>query len=207
LSGLFSRPSVQIKLFLGATAGFSRPRPNSQNFFPTPFPYRQKTKKRKMSKAIKGITRIEYEGITTRGWMVRITRGGVRQQKFFNDKAFGGKAKSLKAAKDCYAEWLANAAPIATSRNRKTSRNSSGKVGVHTVRNVDYRWANAESFGYCASWVTEDGVRQKLSFAWKLYGKKAAWNLACIAREKELTDREKVVKLYQAQQSRAKKAK
>jgi hypothetical protein len=78
-------------------------------------------------------------------------------------------------------------------------RNSSGKVGVHLVRNVDSRWANAESFAYCASWITQDGQRQKLSFAWKRYGKKAAWNLACLAREKEETDREAVMKAFEKQ--------
>ena len=160
-----------------------------------------------MSKALKGITRIEYDGISTRGWMVRITRAGVRKQQFFNDKSLGGKAKSLKAAKECYTEWAANAGPVQTSKGRKTSRNSSGKVGVHLVRNVDSRWANAESFGYCASWVTEDGLRQKLSFAWKRYGKKNAWTLACLAREKELTDRAKVLALFEAQTKRAKKSK
>ncbi len=142
-----------------------------------------------MTKAFKGITRIDYEGVATRGWMVRITRDGIRKQQFFNDRALGGKAKSLKAAKGCYALWVAAAGPVKTTRNQKTSRNSSGKVGVHLVRNVDARWVNAESFGYCASWVLEDGTRQKLSFAWKRYGKKMAWELACLAREKELTDR------------------
>jgi hypothetical protein len=152
-----------------------------------------------MSTKHKGITRIEYEGLATRGWMVRITRAGVRKQQFFNDKAYKGKAKSLAAAKACYADWSAKAEPIRTSRNVKTARNSSGKVGVHLVRNVDARWKNAESFGYCASWVTADGVRQKLSFAWKRYGKKASWGLACLAREKELTDRNKVLALYEKQ--------
>ena len=142
-----------------------------------------------MNKAFKGITRIDYEGVATRGWMVRITRDGIRKQQFFNDRALGGKAKSLRAAKECYALWVAAAGPVKTTRNQKTSRNSSGKVGVHLVRNVDARWVNAESFGYCASWVLEDGTRQKLSFAWKRYGKKMAWELACLAREKELTDR------------------
>ena len=146
-----------------------------------------------MTKPLKGITRIDYEGVATRGWMVRITRAGIRKQQFFNDRTLGGKAKSLKAAKKCYALWAASAGPIKTTRNQKTSRNSSGKVGVHLVRNVDARWANAESFGYCASWVHEDGTRQKLSFAWNRYGKKMAWELACLAREKELTDRAKVI--------------
>ena len=152
-----------------------------------------------MSKKRKGITRIEYEGVATRGWMVRITRAGKRKQQFFNDRTLGGKSKSLIAAKACYAEWAASAEPIRTSRNVKTARNSSGRVGVHLVRNVDARWENAESFGYCASWVTQDGTRQKLSFAWKRYGKKTAWGLACLARDKESTDREQVVALFEKQ--------
>ncbi len=150
-----------------------------------------------MTKAHKGITRIDYEGVATRGWMVRITRAGIRKQQFFNDRVLGGKAKSFKAAKECYASWAAAAGPIKTTRNQKTSRNSSGKVGVHLVRNVDARWVNAESFGYCASWVLEDGTRQKLSFAWKRYGKKMAWELACLAREKELTDRAMVIAAFE----------
>ena len=150
-----------------------------------------------MTKAHKGITRIDYEGVATRGWMVRITRSGIRKQQFFNDRTLGGKAKSLKAAKECYALWAAAADPINTTRNQKTSRNSSGKVGVHLVRNVDARWVNAESFAYCASWILVDGTRQKLSFAWKRYGKKRAWELACLAREKELTDRATVVASFE----------
>ncbi len=150
-----------------------------------------------MAKSHKGITRIDYEGVTTRGWMVRMTRAGKRKQQFFNDREHGGKAKSFKAAQDCYASWVQEAPPISTSKNLKTQRNKTGKVGVHLIRNVDSRWENAESFGYCASWVTEAGERKKLSFAWKRYGKKNAWTLACLAREKEIEDREKVVAMLE----------
>ncbi len=149
------------------------------------------------SKSHKGTTRIEYEGVATRGWLVRLTRQGKRQQQFFNDKTYGGKTKSLKAAKDCYAQWLETAPPIASTKGVRTRRNSSGKVGVHLVRNVDDRWKNAESFGYCASWIDEEGKRRKISFAWQRYGKKNAWALACLARERMLTDREKVLALHQ----------
>ena len=146
-----------------------------------------------MAKSIKGITRIEYDGVTTRGWMVRLTRGGERQQEFFNDRTHGGKNKALAAAKARYEAWIAVAPPIQTSKNLKSSRNTSGKVGVHMVRNVDPRWANAESFGYCAMWTDADGVRRKVSFAWNTYGKRKAWNLACLARDLETTDREAVI--------------
>lgn len=158
---------------------------------------------RKMTKSIKGITRIEYEGVTTRGWMVRLTRAGERQQEFFNDASYGGKAKALAAAKVRYAEWVDAAPPIQTSKNIKSSRNASGKVGVHTVRNVDSRWKNAESFGYCAMWTDENGKRKKVSFAWNTYGKKKAWELACLARDLETTDRESLIE--QVEKSRKKK--
>lgn len=152
-----------------------------------------------VKKSYKGITRIEYEGVPTQGWMVRLTRQGKRQQKFFNDKTYGGKAKSLKAAQQQYDQWVAKAPSITTTKGVRTSRNSSGKVGVHLVRNVDDRWKNAESFGYCASWVDPDGSRRKISFAWKRYGKKHAWNLACLARENETTDRDEVMAIYERQ--------
>lgn len=147
-------------------------------------------------KSLKGITRIEYDGVSTRGWMVRLTRQGKRQQMFFNDKAFGGKAKALAAAQSQYDLWIANAPPVATTKGVRTHRNSTGKVGVHIVRNRDDRWKNAESFGYCASWVDQQGRRRKISFAWKRYGKKTAWNLASLARELEIADRAQVQERY-----------
>ncbi len=39
--------------------------------------------------------------------------------------------------------------------------------------------------------------RKKVSFAWNRYGKENAWDLACLAREKLNTDREKVVALLE----------
>ncbi len=135
--------------------------------------------------------------------MVRLTRNGERQQEFFNDKTYGGKSKSLTAAKARYKEWVDKAPPIQTSKNVKSARNSSGKVGVHTVRNIDPRWKNAESFGYCAMWTDELGKRRKVSFAWNTYGKKKAWELACLARDQESTDRTAL--LEQLEKSRKKK--
>lgn len=146
----------------------------------------------------KGITRIDYDGISTRGWMVRLTRQGKRQQRFFNDRQYGGKSKSLKAAKNCYKE-LVNAAPdIQTAKGRKTPRNTTGRVGVHLVKNIDRRWKNAESYAYCASWIDSKGKRCKVSFAWNRYGKKHAWNLACLARERETNDRNRILEIYRS---------
>ena len=49
---------------------------------------------------------------------------------------------------------------------------------------------------YCASWKTKDGQRSKLSFSFKKYGKKKAWELACLARELESTDRKRIERLH-----------
>ncbi len=125
--------------------------------------------------------------------MVRLTRGGERQQEFFNDRTYGGKSKSLAEAKKRYEEWVAVAPPVQTSKNLKSARNTSGKVGVHLVHNVDPRWKNAESYGYCAMWTDVAGKRRKVSFAWNTYGKKNAWTLACLARDLESTDRDALV--------------
>ncbi|MFM8214843.1 MAG: transcriptional regulator [Pirellula sp.] len=144
----------------------------------------------------KGITRIDYEGLSTRGWMVRLTRQGIRQQHFFNDRQYGGKSKSLQAAKACYSKLVKESPSIQTAKGRKTHRNTTGKVGVHQVKNVDPRWKNAESYAYCASWIDSKGKRCKVSFAWNRYTKKHAWNLACLAREREINDRDKVIELY-----------
>jgi len=144
----------------------------------------------------KGITRIDYQGISTRGWMVRLTRQGKRQQHFFNDRQYGGKAASLRAAKACYSKLVKESPQIQTARGRKTHRNTTGKVGVHLVKNVDPRWKNAESYAYCASWIDTKGKRRKISFAWNRYGKKHAWNLACLARERQISDRQRLIELY-----------
>ncbi|MFM2219868.1 MAG: hypothetical protein RL240_4186 [Planctomycetota bacterium] len=154
---------------------------------------------------IKGITRVDYEGSSTRGWMVRLTRQGKRQQQFFNDRTLGGKTKSLQAAKACYAKWLEQAPDVQTAKGRKTHRNTTGQVGVHLVKNIDARWKNAESFAFCASWINSKGKRSKISFAWNRYGKKNAWNLACIARERELADRVKVIEIYENSKSKRKR--
>jgi hypothetical protein len=94
---------------------------------------------------------------------------------------------------------------VQTAKGRKTHRNTTGQVGVHLVKNIDARWKNAESFAFCASWINSKGKRSKISFAWNRYGKKNAWNLACIARERELADRVKVIEIYENSKSKRKR--
>ncbi|MCM2373524.1 pathogenesis-related transcriptional factor and ERF protein [Aporhodopirellula aestuarii] len=144
----------------------------------------------------KGITRFEMENRS--GYMVRISRGGTRVNKYFSDSKNGGKRKAFAAAKKAYDDLLAEMGPPENStRNRLTSRNTTGVVGVHVAYSQDNRYPGCAYSAYCASWVTEDGRREKASFAWNKYGEDRAFELAVLARERQITDRDQVVAIYE----------
>lgn len=137
----------------------------------------------------KGITRFDLEDKHVHGYMVRICRRGEHVNEFKSDAACGGKRKALAAAKERYQELAEQMGPPMTSKDRMTARNSTGKVGVHIARSQDDRSPDSESFAYCAMWKAADGRRKKISFAWNKYGKKDAFQLACLARDHETSDR------------------
>ena len=143
----------------------------------------------------KGITRFDLEDKHVHGYMVRICRRGEHVNEFKSDAACGGKRKALVAAKERYQELVDEMGPPLTSRDRMTARNKTGKVGVHIAHSYDERSPESESFAYCAMWKAADGKRKKISFAWNKYGKKNAFQLACLARDKESSDREYLLKL------------
>lgn len=150
----------------------------------------------------RGITRYDIEEQGTFGFMMRISRGGEHINEFFSDKNYKGKKKALSAARTRYAELKAKLPPPKTTKGVKTSRNQTGVVGVHLA--VCESIYGEEYSSYCASWKTGDGQRNKLSFSFKKYGKKKAWELACLARELESTDRQRIERLH-ASRSKGKK--
>ncbi|TWT75178.1 pathogenesis-related transcriptional factor and ERF protein [Allorhodopirellula solitaria] len=144
----------------------------------------------------KGITRFDLEN--RRGYMVRIARSGNRVHQYFSDSKYGGKRKALAAAKAAYADLLEEMGPAENStRDKLTSRNTTGIVGVHVAYSQDNRYPGCEYYAYCASWVTEAGKREKASFAWNKYGEDDALELAILARQHQITDRDQVVALYE----------
>ncbi len=144
----------------------------------------------------KGITRFDLEN--RRGYMVRIARGGNRIHQYFSDSKYGGKRKALAAAKAAYADLLEELGPAESStRDKLTSRNTTGVVGVHVAYSQDNRYPGCEYYAYCASWVTEDGKREKASFAWNKYGQDVALELAILARQEQITDRDQVLAMYE----------
>jgi len=129
--------------------------------------------------------------------MVRIARQGNRISQYYSDVNYGGKRKSLAAAKQAYEELVEELGPPENAtRDRLTSRNTTGVVGVHLAYTYDNRYPGCEYYAYCASWVTEERKRQKASFAWKKFGEDKSLDLAIIAREHQLTDHDEILAIY-----------
>ncbi len=144
----------------------------------------------------KGITRFDVHEQNTYGYMVRITRKGKTTSQFFSDKLNGGKRKALVAARDHYQKLVNELPPISTTKGIKSARNTSGAVGVHLASTPSQTWSDVEYQAYVASWRSGEGARCKISFSLEKYGKKKAFDLACIARENECLDRSKVEGIY-----------
>lgn len=146
-----------------------------------------------MPRKIKGYSRVDSGD--AHGWLVRIKRGDTQKSRFISDSTNGGKRKAMLVAKAIYEQWVNEMPPPKTSENKLGKRNKSGVVGVHHSHDVDERYPGCEYESYIASWLDDDGRRKNVRFSCNKYGDDA-FELACLAREKKLTDREKVIALY-----------
>jgi hypothetical protein len=151
--------------------------------------------KKKVARQPRGYSRVDSDTTNSHGWLVRIRRQDVLKSSFVSDSTHGGKRKSLAAAIKLYQEWTAKMPPMETCAGKMSVRNASGVVGVHYANDGDSRYPNCSYESYIASWLGENGKRMKLGFSCNKYGEDA-FALACIAREKKLTDREKVLAIF-----------
>ncbi len=151
----------------------------------------------------RGITRYDIDEQGTYGYMMRISRSGEHINEFFSDKNYKGKRKALLAAQRRYRELVESLPAPKTTKGVKTARNQTGVVGVHLA--VCESIYGEEYSSYCASWKTADGKRNKISFSFKKYGKQKAWEMACLARDLETTDREKVERLFKLRKKKNQK--
>lgn len=136
-----------------------------------------------------GITRIDHPPKRTYGWMVRLSRNGETTHEWFADARHGGRDKAQKAAMKRFKELLRDAPPPASVKNRLTSRNKTGTVGVHIAHDVGRRTDNNEYYSYVASWTDASGRYRTVKFSWNKFGKRRAFALAKLAREHETADR------------------
>ena len=87
--------------------------------------------------------------------------------------------------------------PPMSTKNLMNKRNNSGKVGVHISVNVDRRQTK-EYVYWCwtSQWIDKEETRKSKTFSWIRYGDELAHELACIARDNETQDMEKIKKAY-----------
>lgn len=136
--------------------------------------------------ANRNISRIDRE-TTGGGYLVRVMRKGKRATKFFPDNEYGGKRKSLVAAKE-YRDQLERTMRGYTAKQlsqKQRSNNTSGIVGVRKVYETDYRWESEPTYGYwVAQWSPKKGVRRTKRFSIEKYGDEEAYRLAVQARKR-----------------------
>lgn len=159
-----------------------------------------------MPRKLKGYSRVDSETNNAHGWLVRIKRGEERRSRFISDSTHGGKRKSEKVAKAVYDEWVEELPEPETSLDKLGKRNTTGTVGVHHSWDQDNRFPNCKYESYVASWVDEDGKRRNIRFSINKYGKKAAFELACLCRQDRIRDRDSVIAAYEKKNGPLKKA-
>jgi hypothetical protein len=137
----------------------------------------------------RNISRIDTKSVTGKvygGWEVRIQRRGKKTEKFFGDRRYGGKRKSLAAAKAFRNAIEAESKPYSVKELSSTpsSRNKSGVVGVRLHEQKDARGDYEYHYWYwVAQWNDATGKRCTRSFSIHRHGDQKAFELACKARK------------------------
>ena len=130
-----------------------------------------------------GISRIDQPEKKNHGYYVRITHKGKTTQKYFPDKASGGKAKSLRLAKefrDKLVAKLPKSKREAVSRRRRKVK----KSGVVGVTHVISKSPAGKAYEYWQAAWEVDGKRRTSKFSVSSLGDKKALELAIKARKK-----------------------
>jgi len=131
----------------------------------------------------KDIARIDQESKRTYGWYVRVRYLGKTHSKFFSDKKFDGKAKSLLAAvawRDATEKAVGKPRTDRHMVTQTQTRSNTGEVGVRL---------NEKHNRYEVSWVDKNGKQGKTSVSITAHGKYGAFKLACTKRAQKEAER------------------
>lgn len=132
-----------------------------------------------------GISRIDQPEKNHHGFYVRITHKVKRTQKFFPDKANGGKTKALKKAteyRDSAVAKLPKSKRDAIAQRRPKIKQS-GVVGVTHV--VSKGRDGKKTYEYWqASWGDSSGARKTAKFSTSRHGENEALEMAKKALKK-----------------------
>lgn len=149
-------------------------------------------------KDLSNITRIDQEprpnkNLGQHGWWVRVKRGGVMTQNFFNDSKFGGKEKCLEAAmifrdavKSQYLDHP-NTNSMLLGIRSPNRRNKSGETGVNrTEYSYTSKGKKYQRLVWQAHWPIGSGKNANKSFSIRQHGEEGAFQLALQARQEGL---------------------
>jgi hypothetical protein len=143
------------------------------------------------AKHYKSVSRIDQPEKHTHGWYVRVRFNGKEIAKFFPDKQFGGKTKSLQGAVHFRDETERKLGKPRTDRfvigRSGRAREMTGvRLVVKKSRSVSGE--TRESPVYEVTWSPEPNVLRRTSVSIRKYGKREALRLAReIREEKERT--------------------
>lgn len=133
-----------------------------------------------------GITRIDQPAKKNHGFYVRITHRGQNFQKYFPDKACGGKNKALAAAKT-YRDQILSELPKSKQEAAARERRKIKKSGVTGVTHVVSKSDKGKTYDYWqAAWTDKSNRRRTAKFSISRYGDNEALELAKKARTKGL---------------------
>lgn len=129
-----------------------------------------------------GITRIDQPEKKNHGFYVRITHKGKGHQKYFPDKASGGKTKALKAAKE-YRDKLLSKMPKYKQEAAAKKKRRIKQSGMTGVTHVVSKSPKGTTYQYWqAAWVDTEGKRKTAKFSISRYGNDKALEMAKKAR-------------------------
>lgn len=142
---------------------------------------------RKSSKRLANIKRVDYAEKRTFGWLVQLSRKGVKNVKFFSDTVYGGKKKALEASityRDNL-KMLAGKKYHVWRRSILRKNNTSGIVGVGRYNSVNNKTGKKSAF-WQAFWDDKTGKRRSRKFSVLRYGEEEARLLAVKERLKQV---------------------
>lgn len=130
-----------------------------------------------------GITRIDQPEKKNHGYYVRITHRGKSHQKYFPDKALGGKTKALKAAK-AHRDALLAKMPKYKQESASKKKRRIKQSGVTGVTHVVSKSPKGKVYEYWqAAWINDEGKRRTAKFSISRYGSEKALKQAVKARK------------------------
>lgn len=139
--------------------------------------------------AHKGISRIDSK--TTRGWLVRGYKNGIRYSKLFSDRKCGGREDALNKASVFRNELYARLSSIPSKPRvqkivSKDKRNRTGVLGVSKLSKTGKNDKNLVF--YSVTWRPKAGSQKCTSFSIAKYGEELAFKKAVSLRYEKLVE-------------------